>query len=118
MRVGIHAGPAVVGEMGGAGRSDTSAFGSTPNIAARLRVASPGTVVISDEVCRFLGPRFEVVDRGTPDLKGVARPIRVWQVTSVGQRAPRAAARPALAMIGRHRELGVVLEVLGPRRRG
>ena len=97
-RVGIHAGPTIVGEMGSADRSDTSAFGSTPNIAARLEsVAAPHTVVVSDEVRRFLDPRFEVEDRGTPPLKGVARPVRVWEVTNVGERqgAARDAVRPA-----------------------
>ena len=60
-RVGIHAGPTIVGEMGSADRSDTWAFGSTPNIAARLEsVAAPHTVVVSDEVRRFLDPRFEL----------------------------------------------------------
>ena len=101
-RVGIHAGPAIVGEMGSADRSDTSAFGSTPNIAARLEsVAAPHTVVVSDEVRRFLDPRFELTDRGTPPLKGIARPLRVWEVGHVGEREARLATRCDLPMFGR-----------------
>ena len=100
--VGIHAGPAIVGEMGSADRSDTSAFGSTPNIAARLEsMAAPHTVVVSDEVRRFLDPRFELTDRGTPSLKGIARPLRVWEVRHVGEREARLATRCDLPMFGR-----------------
>ena len=110
-RVGIHAGPTVVGEMGSADRSDTSAFGSTPNVAARLEgVAAPGTVAISDEVRRFLDERFAVEDRGTPELKGIARPIRVWEVTGVGERSPRLARGSTSPMIGREAELQLLLD--------
>jgi class 3 adenylate cyclase len=35
LRVGIHTGLVVVGEMGGAGRQEQLALGETPNIAAR-----------------------------------------------------------------------------------
>lgn len=109
-RVGIHAGPAVVGEMGSADRSDTSAFGSTPNIAARIEsVASAGTVALSDDVRRFLDPRFELVDRGTPSLKGVSQPIRIWEVVAVGERAPRSHHRTDLPMIGRAEELATLV---------
>src|SRR4029077_282846 len=36
LRVGIHTGLVVVGEMGGAGRQEQLALGETPNIAARI----------------------------------------------------------------------------------
>src|SRR5712691_1250759 len=49
LRMGIHTGLVVVGEMGGAGRQEQLALGETPNLAARLRgLAEPNTVVISD----------------------------------------------------------------------
>jgi class 3 adenylate cyclase len=48
IRVGIHTGLAVVGEMGGGGRHEPLALGDTPNVAARLQgLAAPDTVVIS-----------------------------------------------------------------------
>ena len=110
-RIGVHAGDAVVGEMGSADRSDTSAFGSTPNVAARIEgVATPGTIAISDEVRVFLDDRFEVEDRGTPALKGIERVIRVWEVKSVGERAPRQTGGSSSPMIGRAAELTVLLD--------
>src|SRR5215510_6940705 len=44
LRVGIHTGLVVVGEMGGAGRQEQLALGETPNIAARIQgLATPNT---------------------------------------------------------------------------
>src|SRR5262249_38337915 len=37
LRLGIHTGLVVVGEMGGAGRQEQLALGETPNIAARIQ---------------------------------------------------------------------------------
>lgn len=118
-RVGIHAGPAVVGAMGSADRSDTSAFGSTPNIAARLEgFATPGTVVVSDDVRRLLAERFETIDRGTPELKGISRPIRAWEVTAVREQPVRTSGGAPTAMVGRSEELRRVLDVIDRARAG
>ena len=48
VRLGIHTGLVVVGEMGGGTRHEQLALGETPNLAARLQgIAAPNTVVIS-----------------------------------------------------------------------
>src|SRR5258706_3346285 len=83
-RVGIHTGSAVIGEMGSGDRSGTSVVGSTPNIAARLEaMAAQGTVLISDSTRRQLRSRFVLADLGTPELKGIDRPIHVWRVVGI-----------------------------------
>src|SRR5262245_23215249 len=47
LRLGIHTGLVVVGEMGGAGRQEQLALGDVPNIASRLQgLAAPDSVVI------------------------------------------------------------------------
>jgi class 3 adenylate cyclase len=49
VRIGIHTGPVVIGEMGGGGRHEQLALGETTHIASRLEgMAQPDTVVISD----------------------------------------------------------------------
>ena len=54
VRIGIHTGPVVVGEMGGGGRHENLAMGETVNIAARLEgLAAPNTVVISQVTARL-----------------------------------------------------------------
>src|SRR5262245_55153971 len=48
VRLGIHTGLVVVGEIGGGARHEQLALGETPNVAARLQgLAAPNTVVIS-----------------------------------------------------------------------
>ena len=47
VRIGVHTGPVVVGDMGGGEKHETLALGGTTNLAARLEaIAEPGTVVI------------------------------------------------------------------------
>src|SRR4029453_18347319 len=56
VRVGIHTGLVVVGEVGGSTRQEQLALGETPNLAARLQgVAAPNTLVISAATFQLLG---------------------------------------------------------------
>src|SRR5262245_27413891 len=49
LRLGIHTGLVVVGEMGGGGRQEQLALGETPNIAARIQgLAQPNTFAVSE----------------------------------------------------------------------
>src|SRR4029434_1534665 len=48
VRLGIHTGLVVVGEMGGAGRQEQLALGETPNVCSRLQgLTAPDTLVAS-----------------------------------------------------------------------
>ena len=48
VRLGIHTGLVVVGDVGGGARQEQLALGETPNLAARLQgLAAPNTLVIS-----------------------------------------------------------------------
>src|SRR5712692_3158670 len=81
MRVGIHTGLVVVGEMGGGGHQEQLALGDTPNIAARLQgLATPDTVVISAATQRLIQGYFTYHDLGSQTLKGVATSLQVYQV--------------------------------------
>ena len=79
VRVGIHTGLVVVGEMGGGGRQEQLALGDTPNIAARLQgLAAPDTVVISAATQRLIQGYFTCHALGVQTLKGVATPLQVY----------------------------------------
>ena len=81
VRVGLHTGLVVVGEMGGGGRQEQLALGDTPNIAARLQgLAAPDTVVISAVTQRLIQGYFTCRALGDQTLKGVATPLQVYQV--------------------------------------
>jgi class 3 adenylate cyclase len=81
VRLGIHTGLVVVGEVGGGARQEQLALGETPNLAARLQgIAAPNTVVISAATVPLLGGFFTCQSLGTPALKGLAQPLEVYRV--------------------------------------
>jgi class 3 adenylate cyclase len=112
VRVGIHTGLVVVGEMGGVGRQEQLALGDTPNIAARLQgLAAPDTVVISTATQRLIQGYFTCHDLGSQTLKGVATPLQVYQVvraTEIQQRFDVAMARGLTPLVGREHEVGIL----------
>jgi TOMM system kinase/cyclase fusion protein len=83
MRLGIHTGQVVVGEIGGGARHEQLALGDTPNVAARLQgLAAPNTVVTSAATMPLLGGFFACQSLGLHLLKGLPQPIEVYQVRS------------------------------------
>src|SRR5262249_26346869 len=83
VRIGIHTGPVVVGEMGGGERREQLALGETLNVAARLQgVAAPDSVVISAATHRLVEATFDCTSLGPQALKGLARRIAAYRVLS------------------------------------
>jgi class 3 adenylate cyclase len=112
VRVGIHTGLVVVGEMGGGGRQEQLALGDTPNIAARLQgLAAPDTVVISAATQRLIQGYFTCRPLGAQSLKGVPAVLQVHQVmreTEVQQRFDVAVARGLTPLVGREHEVDIL----------
>ena len=83
--VGVHFGPAVVGNIGAAYHMDYTAIGDTVNTAARLEANAPGgTVYVSRRICDELGDRIKVTSLGdTVKLKGKAEGFEVLRVESL-----------------------------------
>jgi class 3 adenylate cyclase/predicted ATPase len=110
VRIGLHTGVVVVGEMGAGGtRSQHEIVGEMPHIAARLEsIAPPGSVVISDTTRDLVEGYFETEPLGEKALKGVSRPIgvhRVLRPTGAVGRLEVASARKLTPVVGRDREL-------------
>lgn len=82
VRIGIHTGLVVIGEMGVKEAPDPMAIvGATPNIAARLQsVAQPNTLVISAATHHLVEGFFECQPLERQKLKGISNPIPVFQV--------------------------------------
>jgi class 3 adenylate cyclase/predicted ATPase len=114
LRVGIHTGPVVVGEMGGGERRETLALGDTTNLAARLQeVAAPDSVVVSQASLRLIQGIFIVRDLGAHSLKGIPDPVGVTQIlrpSGVQSRLDVAAAAGLTPLVGREQEVGLLLD--------
>ncbi|MBO6205572.1 MAG: adenylate/guanylate cyclase domain-containing protein [Lachnospiraceae bacterium] len=83
--VGVHFGPAIVGNMGAERHMDYTAIGDTVNTAARLEANAPGgTVYISRAVADALGDRIEATSLGgTVKLKGKADGFEVLKLEKI-----------------------------------
>lgn len=82
--IGVHAGPAVVGNIGTVYRMDYTAIGDTVNTASRLEhMASPGTVVVSESLYQSLSGRIQAESIGYAALKGKAQKLHCFRVTGL-----------------------------------
>ena len=114
VRIGIHTGPVVVGEMGGGGRHENLALGETPNIAARLEgLAQANTAVISPVTAQLVQRVFVLEELGLHDLKGVSEPMMLYSV--IGPRDSEHDDHDGMlsggfdALVGRDEEIGLLL---------
>jgi predicted ATPase/class 3 adenylate cyclase len=112
VRMGLHAGEAH--ERGG------DYFGPTVNRAARvMSVAHGGQVVVTSAVADLVEGRFELVDLGEHQLRGLRTAMRLWQVRAEGltEQFPPLASAPAgrtnlvaplSSLVGRDREVAAL----------
>src|SRR5262249_47806988 len=111
VRLGIHTGLVVVGELGGS-RREQLALGETPNIAARLQgLAAPNTVVVSAATFRLIEGYFACRDLGMQTLRGVAAPLQVYQIlqaSAVQSRLEVTTPRGLTPLVGREAELALL----------
>jgi len=114
VRLGIHTGLVVVGEMGGAGRQEQLALGEVPNVASRIQgLAEPNTLVISAATYRLVQGYFECQDLGAQLLRGVTESMRIYQVLSESGATGRLDAvqpRGLTPLVGRESEVALLLE--------
>ena len=114
IRLGIHTGLVVVGDIGAAGRQEQLALGETPNIAARLQgLAEPDTVVISEATAQLTHGYFVCQVLGAQALKGLAQPLMVYRVlheSGAQTRLDVAATRGLTLLVGREQEVGLLVE--------
>jgi class 3 adenylate cyclase len=126
VRVGIHTGLVVVGEIGGAGRQEGPsgpaptqsrqqlALGETPNIAARLQgLAQPDTVVISERTAHLVEGYFTCQLLGAQAIKGLAQSLQVSRVlhaSAAQSRLDVAVTRGLTPLVGRAAEVALLQE--------
>ena len=91
IRIGIHKGPALVGNIGAPGRVNYTLVGDTVNVAQRLEQFgreiddsdSDAIIVISGELASALPPGAALIDRGEQVFHGRSTAMQVFQVPMV-----------------------------------
>jgi predicted ATPase/class 3 adenylate cyclase len=114
IRLGIHTGLVVVGEMGGISRQEQLAIGETPNLAARIQgLAAPDALLISAATYRLVQGYFACQDFGMHTLKGIATSLRVYRVLQASTAQSRLdvmGASGLTPLVGRDAELTLLVE--------
>ncbi len=112
VRIGIHTGLVVVGDVGSGDTREQLALGEAPNVASRLQSeAEPDTIMISDATRRLISGHFILEDHGTRKLKGISRPLQLFQVLGRSEASSRFGAMAASGLapfIGREREVEAI----------
>lgn len=114
LRIGIHTGVVVAGEMSGGQKREHLALGDTPNIAMRLQhYAAPDTIRISAATYHLVQGYVVCEDHGIQTLTTVATPVHIYGVlreSTTRSRLDVAAARGFTPLVGRASEVTLLLE--------
>jgi len=112
IRVGIHTGVGVIGEVGAGLHLERLAIGSAPNIAARIQsLAQPNEILVSAVTRALAAEMFEFSSAEEVALKGVSKPVAVSRVLSEQGTQHQIAQNKKLGvrpLMGRDRELAVL----------
>src|SRR5262249_32297719 len=108
-RVGLNSGEGVVRTIGNDLHMDYSAIGQTTHLAARMeQLASPGGALLVVDTLHLADGFVQVAALGAIPVKGLSRPVEVFELTGVATARTRiqAAARRGLTrFVGRELEI-------------
>src|SRR5215475_8380904 len=83
VRIGIHFGDAVVGNVGSTERMNYTVLGNSVNLAARLEALNKGygtTILVSEAVCERVERRFRFNSIASVTAKGMTTETRVYEL--------------------------------------
>src|SRR5262245_11971817 len=109
IRVGLNSGEVVVAAISSDLRFDYTAVGQTTHLAARMeQMAAPGAILLTPATLDLAGSHIEVKPLGLIPVKGLARPIELYELLGARPRRSRlqvAAAKGLTQFVGRDTEL-------------
>jgi class 3 adenylate cyclase/tetratricopeptide (TPR) repeat protein len=124
LRVGVNTGEVIVASIGDQARhSEDTAMGAAIALAARMeQAAQPGTVLVSENTYRQVESQFDWEPLGEIEVKGIHRPVHVYRPLKPRPVALRSLRLETLGLspvlIGRERELAVILDRVRELREG
>lgn len=84
VRIGIHCGPLVVGDVGDTSKAHVTVIGDTANVASRLEtMAGHGEVFISADLYALVEGRVDATDLGERTMKGKSASQRVYRLNAL-----------------------------------
>ena len=90
VRVGLHCGPLVVGDVGDQSNAHVTIIGDTANVASRLEgLADPGQVLITRDLFVLVEGQVKVRDLGAQKIRGKAQPVQVFALEEVHAQVSR-----------------------------
>ena len=98
--IGIHVGPAIVGEMGYAQATSITAIGDTVNTASRLEAKTKefgAQLVISQRVAELGGIENPTWPSEDTEVRGRREPMRIYIIDDARELPERASGRPGRA---------------------
>ncbi|HEY6568200.1 MAG TPA: AAA family ATPase, partial [Actinomycetota bacterium] len=118
--IGVNRGDVFAGDIGPWYRRTYTVMGDDVNLAARL-MAQAGTheIYATADVLERSGTRFETAALEPFAVKGKTHPVQAWSVgEAVGSRSRETTTLDRLPLVGRDREMGLLMEALEQRSSG
>ena len=112
VRIGLNSGEVVVGKIGDDLRMDYTAQGQTVGLAARMeQLAESGCICITEYTKRLIEGFFRVRNLGVSMVKGVRRPLHIYELEDFRQFQSRleiSRERGFTRFVGRRAELAAL----------
>lgn len=122
--VGINSGTVMAGNMGSPSRLNYTVLGDAVNLAARIEHhAKGGQILVSEHTMQLVEDDVVARDIGLTELRGFARPVRLFELLGIRERTLQASSRaggghaataPALALLLAAQLLPAVLGAQAP----
>jgi class 3 adenylate cyclase/tetratricopeptide (TPR) repeat protein len=116
VRMGLNSGEVVVGAIGDDLQMDYTAIGHSVGLGQRMeQLAEPGKAYLTEHTAALISGYFELRDKGLLEIKGVRKPLRVYELVGTGAARTSlevAGARGFTRLVGRESELTTLATAL------